>query len=103
MKTLISLSIIFILAGCATTANYKEKLASLNGATEEELIKNWGSPKQSQVFGDRKYLTYFKSKHNMILTAHGGIGSTKNCRTTFQLEDGIVKGATFEGRLCKSR
>ncbi len=102
MKTIISLFFILILAGCATTTGYKTKLASLEGMTEEELIKNWGSPQQSQVFGDRKYLTYFKSEHNTILTVHGGIGSTKTCRTTFHIEQGIVKGASFEGKLCKS-
>jgi hypothetical protein len=48
MRKLISgLFVMFLLAGCATTANYQQKLTQWQGAPAQQLINAWGYPDTS--------------------------------------------------------
>lgn len=113
------LSIIFLLAGCATTAKYERMLDSWIGAPERELIYAWGVPIRSySVDANLKFLTFRDERtlyvpgystsstnvygNSMMTTTYGDNGTTLGltCETTFGIRYGLVVSYRYEGNNC---
>ena len=96
MKKMLAVLLIstFALQGCA--AIYEKKLASFKGATEPELIRDWGAPQSVYESDGRKFLTYRSSR----IAGFGGMIANYSCQTTFELENGRVVSANFKGDDC---
>lgn len=103
MKKLIMFICASFLSGCATTGAYEKKLDVFNGASELDLIRAWGAPQQSYETGERKFLLYSSSRNVIVPTAHGPLGNTFSCKTTFEIDKGIVVGSSWSGNDCRSR
>ncbi len=121
MKNIIlSLSILALLAGCATTENYEKILGTWVGSSEQQLIQSWGPPSSVYESGGQKYLTYTKSRSGYIpgtsptyqtqiigntayTTSSGGspgFAYTKSCKTTFTIQGTRISGWRYEGNNC---
>jgi hypothetical protein len=119
-KALVLTAILFVLAGCATTANYEKILSSWVGFTELDIIRKWGPPQQSYETGGRKFLVY-SSARNMYLpgtapsytttvignTAYTNrVGGTPgqniglSCQTTFEISDEKIVSWRWQGNDC---
>lgn len=92
----------FILSGCATTSGFEKKLASLNGITEADLIRSFGTPQQVYETDGSKFLTFTSSRFVMIPSAYGSMGNTRSCQATFEISQGVVVGSTFKGNDCRA-
>lgn len=124
MRNALSLTaILFALAGCATTANYEKILNSWVGATELDLIRKWGPPRQSYEAGDSKFLVYSSSRNVYIpgtapayeTTVIGNtaytnpVGGTPgqniglSCQTTFEVSSERIVSWRWQGNDCKAR
>jgi hypothetical protein len=115
-----SIVFIFVLAGCATTANYEKMLDSWVGATELDLIRQWGAPVQAYESSGRKFLVY-NSQRNVFIpgvqptytttmigntaytSAAGGTPAQNvalSCQTTFELLDDEIVSWSWRGNDC---
>lgn len=119
-KTILLTSLMLVLIGCATTANYEKKLNTWVGATELELVRTWGVPEQVYETGGQKFLVYTSSRRIWIQGTPPSytattIGNTTyknrtggspdqemelNCRTTFELENDKVISWNWKGNDC---
>jgi hypothetical protein len=113
---------VFLLAGCATSAQYEKFLDSWVGSDERRLVEVWGSPSIVYEHPPLRYLTYNKTstvhEPGTLLTFHpewlgnslfmgqtldsSGNSSTRNCNTTFILEGQIIKSWRYEGNACRA-
>lgn len=121
--TFLPFVLLMAIAGCATTANYEKILQSWVGASELDLVRQWGPPQQSYETGGVKFLA-FTSTRNVFIPGTAPtyrtqmIGNTAyttqtagtpaqnygySCKTTFELEGGKVKTWKWEGNDCKAR
>jgi hypothetical protein len=118
------LCVVVLLAGCATTANYKANLDSWVGQSEDRLVAEWGPPASVYVSpnGDR-ILTYANSSNyhvqgvqpsyhttkigNSLYTQSiGGVAPhdvTLSCKTNFTIQGGKIWSWRFEGNNCVSQ
>jgi hypothetical protein len=122
MKKII-LSLIFLLSGCATTANYENILNSWVGLPETSLIEKWGIPNSVYEAGGVKYLSYSKSQSGYVpgvapsyqTTVIGntaytnavggtpGFAFTNTCNTTFMIRNNTIFNWRWEGNACRAR
>ncbi len=91
MKIWILLVLVLGLNGCATTANYDAKLATYVGATEEQLVANWGIPNKTYDLPNGKKAVEFV---NRSVVEVGGFTSVTPY-TTYQT--GTINGQEFRG------
>ncbi len=123
MKKLLIIFLGIFIVGCATTANYEKILSSWIGAKEIDLVRAWGAPDNQYESSGTKFLTYQKPDNiympgttptyttTMIgNTPHiTAVGGTKpyniqtSCKTTFEINNGIVVNWRWEGNGCKAR
>jgi hypothetical protein len=103
MKNGISVLLLVAASGCATTSGYQKHLASFNGAAELDVVRTWGAPQQAYEIGERKFLSYSSSRNVIVPTAHGHIGNTLSCQTTFEIDKGVVVGSSWKGNDCRAR
>lgn len=122
-KMLVILVVFLSLAGCATTAGYEKILNSWVGATELELIRQWGAPQQAYAVGGRNFLVY-SSNRNLYLpgtpstytttfignTAYTNrVGGTPGqniglyCQTTFEIDREKIVSWRWQGNNCTAR
>jgi hypothetical protein len=124
-KILIFIAFLFVLEGCATTQNYQQKLAKLQGMPAQTLINKWGQPNMvvKKPNGATEYL--YKRTHLFTPPGYPTVGSTvmtpggpsispgyqsplfenqtklRTCITRFDVNhDGIITGSSFEGDNC---
>lgn len=119
---IISISGLLILSGCATTKGYEQRLNSWMGASEANLIRSWGVPKNVFNSGGRRYFVYNSSRNIYIpgtsptytttiygntayTTSSGGSSPTNinmQCETTFEIQNGRVSSWRYRGNDCKA-
>lgn len=125
-KITIAVALMFLLIGCATTANYQQKLNKWQGARAQDLVSEWGHPDSSIKLanGDSVYM-YFRQQlyttpsypmpsftplgtpvySGGMPTNYAGSasGQTMNlyCRTWFEINpQNIIVSSRFEGNNC---
>lgn len=124
MKKVIAVVILlYLITGCATTANYEKKLASWVGESELDLVRSWGPPQQIYETGGRKFLLYTNARSvfipgtapsyttniigNTAYTHRVGGSPAQNinlsCQTIFELENERVVSWRWQGNSCKAR
>lgn len=121
-RLLFIVATVLLLAGCATEAKYGELLDTWMGATESQLVSQWGVPNSVYESGGVKYLTYRNSSTgyvpgtapsyqtnivgNTIYTNR--IGGTPGfvvnrwCDTTFTVRDGRIVHWSWNGNGCRA-
>lgn len=119
------LIVLFLLVNaCATAAKYEARLETWVGASEEELVMEWGPPDSVYDVNDtKKMLTYSESHivHISGIQPHyttevvGGVMYTRatggseprdvehKCKTTFVIENGEVIDWITKGNNCVSQ
>jgi hypothetical protein len=122
MKAL-AIVLTLMLAGCATTAKFAEKVDANIGKTEAELVKAWGPPDSVHTVGESKWLSYLRARsgsvpsvppiyttsvvgNTVVSTPSGGIpGYTYSltCKVDYEIKQGIVQSSRFEGNGCRSQ
>lgn len=95
MKFLLSLSIIVLTTGCATTAKYNEAINSWIGSNEIDLVKSWSPPEETYETQGSKFLIYSWSQYFD--------GMTFYCKTIFEVRQGFITSAKATGNSCKER
>jgi hypothetical protein len=111
-----------MLMGCATTAQYQNKLDALVGQPKEALISQWGEP--TGVYTDEngnEVLAYIRTRSVIVPGARGvspeNLASQRivvipdrpteaiplTCMTKFTLTSGVVRSFTFKGNDCKAQ
>jgi hypothetical protein len=97
MRRTIGVVALALLAGCGP--GYQNVVSSYVGSPEGDLISSWGVP-DSTYRGDdgARYLTYRSSR---TLQPMDGVKLRARCVTTFKVEDGKVKSASFQGNDCR--
>lgn len=125
-KIMASLIGMLLLAGCATTANYQQKLNQLHGASAQQLINAWGSPDTAIKLpsGNWVYMYLHQQKYSAPVapaptfntagsplynrgfyteSAVNAESRTINlyCRTWFEINrDNVIVNTSFEGNNC---
>ena len=113
-------SLVVLVAGCATTENYEKMLNTWVGASEVDLVKKWGPPDSVYEGAGSRFLTWNRTGQvyvpgmptyqtyrigNTIYTqpALGPQGYIVNeqCKTTFELKAERVASWRWEGNVCK--
>jgi hypothetical protein len=115
------LALLLGMAACATEEGYKKQVESWIGASEEQLVMQWGTPNGVYETGGSRFLTYTDVNDyvvpgsapyvrtevigNQIIT-HTTPGSDpfpvhEDCATTFRITDGKVVDYSFKGNHCK--
>ncbi|MGE5538570.1 MAG: hypothetical protein ACM30I_08115 [Gemmatimonas sp.] len=110
-------AVALVTAGCATEAHYRESLSRWMGASESQLVSEWGVPERSYQVGDAKFLA-FVDKHLQSVGGSSGWCSTGKkgqpycmpptaphlqefrCETTFQIRNSVVVQWRYEGNNC---
>lgn len=120
LKLFFSFILIIVLTGCATQAKYQKILDSWIGASEQELIEQWGVPDNTYTLGKLKFLSYKYSDQRVLYGTppvfingmYNGmfypnpVGGTPNmvvsdwCKTTFTIENSKVAKWSFNGNNC---
>jgi hypothetical protein len=110
-----------VLAGCATTAKFEQRLNDWVGHTDDELVRVWGAPQSSYETKSGKYLTYntissayfpavpptfqvYKIGTTIYATPVGGspaIQVSGQCNVTFELRNFQVVGWQHTGNACR--
>lgn len=110
-----------ILVGCASTRNYEAMLNTWVGSPEDALLQKWGPPSNVYQSGTAKYLTFAKSGsayvpgtlptyqtsvvgNTVYSTPVGGTAGytvSKNCNTTFIVQNGRVVSWRWDGNACR--
>lgn len=123
MRRIIAILLLFGTAACATTEKYEARLNAWLDRPEGALIEAWGPPNSFYESGGKKYLSYTSSTTgyvpgtapsyrsrivgNRVYTdSYGGTPGwiyNLHCRTTFTVEDGVIKSWRWQGNDCKSR
>ncbi len=121
-RTLIALAFGFLLAGCATEAKYGELLDTWMGASESQLISQWGAPASVYESGGAKYLTYRNASSGYVPGTPASYQSTvvgntvytnriggspgfmvsRWCDTTFTVRDSLVVHWSWQGNGCRA-
>lgn len=126
-KLIISLGLLFLLAGCATTANYQQSLNRWQGAQAQDLVKAWGNPDSSIRLqsGNTIYMYMRKQLYSRPVTppmptftvtgtpvynmgfanAYAGTQTLSlYCRTWFEMNNkNVIINTRFEGNNCVAR
>jgi hypothetical protein len=123
ISTFAALTLLALVSGCATTANYEKLLSTWVGSTELELIRTWGAPQNSYTAGDSKFVVYSTSRsfvmpgtnptytttfigNTAITNSYGGAAGyniSLGCQTTFEISNGQIVSWSWQGNDCKSR
>ena len=100
MKNLFICSLLLLLVGCATAANYKVMMDSWLGAPEDEFFQRWGVPTQIHESDNKKFVTF----RTNVITVHNGFGwVTYDCITTLTITDKVVTSYDFRGNNCTAK
>ena len=121
MKNLYFVFMLFALASCATQGRYEEKLESMIGLSEDDLIQKWGQPQKKINVSTRiKYFSYtsassvehpasgpqFESLQYgaQIRYSEGtpDLSYELTCQTRFKITDGFIEGWHITGNDCTS-
>jgi hypothetical protein len=97
MKTTV-IALVAVASLATACTSYKEVVSSYVGASEGELITQWGVPDQTYRGDDGvRYLSYRRARNYdaMGTTLHG------RCVTTFKVEDGKITSASYQGNDCR--
>jgi len=102
----------------ATTEKYQQKLNTWIGASENQLLLQWGVPQSSYTNGDTKFLQYHYDSsytspstyetnynpitHNTEIYETGRYTLNFWCDTTFEVRNGIVRQWHIKGNSCVS-
>lgn len=121
MRYLVVLTL--LLTGCATTAQFEEKLKTYVGLSEDEVVQRLGPPDNVYETSETRYLTYARSVSGYVpgvapryqtnvvgntayttpVGGSPGYGYTNSCRVSFGLKSGRVAIYRYEGNGCRSR
>lgn len=113
-----------LISGCATTAGYEKILNSWIGASEDQLITQWGVPDMVYQNNDKKYFVYSKQNSSYVPGTAPTYYSTYNsftgtitttpvggtsgyimnyyCKTTFTVDNGVITNWRWQGNSCKA-
>ncbi len=83
--------LVLVFCGCATTAKYDAKLSTYVGATEEDIVANWGIPNKTYELDNGKKALEFL---NRTVVEVGGFTSVTPY-TTYQ--SGTINGQEYRG------
>jgi hypothetical protein len=94
-----------LIAACATTRRYQEKLEAWVGRSDSELVVKWGAPTSTFTQGNGVQLyEYEKIDHETReKSARTVAGYQPSCRTFFEIKDGKVIGWKWEGENCRAK
>ncbi len=124
-KIISSLFFMLLLTGCATTANYQQKLNQWHGAPAQQLINAWGYPDSSVKLpnGDWVYMYLHQQTYSAPVSSvpafrprgapDYSMGSynypipaqtvSLYCRTWFEMDhQNVIVNTNFEGNNCVS-
>jgi len=106
-KPILFTTVAFLLAACASTANYEKILSSWVGSDENSLVQNWGPPTRVYNMENGKILTYIHSAGSQATydpLLRTSFAHENYCKTDFTL-DGLstVKSWRWEGNVCNAR
>ncbi len=98
----------FIFAGCQTVEPYSQKLDTMIGLTQAELIQKFGQPVETVTTGDKTELIYQKTRTNYtpaVSQVYTTPGATNNlgeyeyttCDTVFTLQDNKIVDWKYRG------
>ena len=96
-----SLSTLFLLVGCQSTAKYSAKLDSWKGKTEKTLLAERGAPDQFFESDGIRYLTYNSSSDIRYLTYVNGQTRGVSCSSTDDRATGVISSTTCKQLYCK--
>ena len=122
LKHILTVTLLIIIIGCATTAKYEEVLASWLGSDIQELVDSWGYPENSfdapngnkvYVYKERRsiYLPGETTVTNQVVgdsvysTANtsAGISINRHCSTYFEINtSGEIVKWSYKGNECVS-
>ena len=106
------------LTGCATTAKYEAQVQKWIGATERQLVEDWGVPSRTHEMDGIKFFEYKSNEIRLVggypsFYGMGPLGrgmwmggamppdvQKLTCVTTFELTDGIVTKVVIRGNNC---
>lgn len=118
MKKLIIMFSIFVLGGCATTANYEKILNSYMGQSKATLVTNWGVPSGTYQLDEKTELLKYSTEQYVVnnytpidnSAFSRGFASGYNsrngkywCDTTFTITNGVVSNWQYNGNMCKAK
>ncbi len=100
-------------AGCATSGNYQKRVASWQGQKAEQLLQAWGMPNATERLPDGdQILVYSRLYHEPYSFGEAprelaSVAARKpmyiKCATYFDIRDGRVFSAMFQGEECSWR
>jgi len=108
--------LVLVISGCTTLALAPaQDLSDTIGASELTVVQRFGVPTRSYVVGDRKFLSYLRSRIDVepgvgpwpIYAGGSGWVAIEpyiqqfNCDTTFELASDKVIGFTLRGNACE--
>ncbi len=115
-RSLVALSVLALLAGCATTADVDRAKASWQGATYEEVVAAWGQPvSQAPLENGLQGYTWISQSagYGASVGAYGGSGGggvgislplpgmggtvSGQCQRTLGFKDGRVVDQIWQG------
>lgn len=111
-----------LLTGCATREKYVNRLNTLVGKQESQLVSMWGLPTSMYEADGLRYLTYTRSEtvstdgtpgkttttyhlgRPITFTTVGtsGYSYTKDCTTTFTVINKVISSFRIQGNNCLS-
>lgn len=98
MKKLITiLSLVLLIAGCATEEKYQAVLNTWMGSTKSNLVNTWGVPSSSYKVDEHEELIAY----NRSVSGFNQYGSYNYyCTTTFTIRDDEVVNWKYSGNSC---
>lgn len=122
MARCLLIAALLLLGGCATQERYQAMLQTWLGASEPQLVADWGPPDSVYENEERRYLTWTKQYQSYLrgtpptyythvvgdrlyTSAYGGSPGmivNSRCKTTFVLEQATVVAWRVEGNACRA-
>lgn len=117
LRSLFAIIVFLAVNGCATEADYRKIVDSWMGKSSQELVHQWGYPKNQVVAPDKNnvyiyYRSRFLNYTQYYYTNYGGYGNNETgsttqtikleCTTWFEIDKKTqkIKKVAFKGNLC---
>jgi hypothetical protein len=102
----LSIGFVALLAGCGLKDRYSRTVSTWVGASEAELVLQWGAPSTThRIDGRTNLLTYRHLGRGTDTTTSGRTADVargpERCATMFMVVDGWIAAAGFQGDDCK--
>jgi hypothetical protein len=88
------------LTGCVHSPSYSEIVGTTYGKTEDELVKAWGIPQGQYTRPDGVRLLQY-DRTSVMQFPGSSVVDTWWCRTIFEVKEGQIQKATWQGDLCR--